>query len=141
MDNKVIIKTHVYFILILIGLLCFSAEMKADKKFTLVIDAGHGGKDPGARGTRINEKQINLAVALKLGQLITSNHSDVQVIYTRKTDRFIELDERANIANRNKADLFISIHTNAVKRGTRPDIRLGFSVRHSERISGFPKLN
>lgn len=118
MDDKVIVKTHVYFILILIGLLCFSAEMKADKKFTLVIDAGHGGKDPGARGTRINEKQINLAVALKLGQLITSNHSDVKVIYTRKTDRFIELDERANIANRNKADLFISIHTNAVKRGS-----------------------
>lgn len=118
MDDKVIIKTHIYFILILIGLLCFSAETKADKKFTLVIDAGHGGKDPGARGTRINEKQINLAVALKLGQLITSNHSDVKVVYTRKTDRFIELDERADIANRNKADLFISIHTNAVKRGS-----------------------
>lgn len=89
-----------------------------EKTFTVVIDAGHGGKDPGARGTVINEKAINLAVALKLGSLISEKHSDVKVIYTRKTDVFIELDERANIANRNKADLFISIHTNAVKRGS-----------------------
>lgn len=89
-----------------------------EKTFTVVIDAGHGGKDPGARGTIINEKEINLSVALKLGKLIEEHHDDVRVIYTRKTDRFIELDERANIANRNKADLFISIHTNAVKRGS-----------------------
>lgn len=89
-----------------------------EKTFTVVIDAGHGGKDPGARGANINEKVINLAVALKLGRLIENNAEDVRVIYTRKTDRFIELDERANIANRNKADLFISIHTNAVKRGS-----------------------
>ena len=86
--------------------------------FTVVIDAGHGGKDPGARGARINEKAINLAVALKLGGLIEQRSEGVKVIYTRKTDRFIELDERADIANRNKADLFISIHTNAVKRGS-----------------------
>lgn len=90
----------------------------AAKTFIVVIDAGHGGKDPGAKGTLVNEKEINLAVALKLGRLIEENHSDVRVIYTRKTDRFIELDERANIANRNKADLFISIHTNAVRRGS-----------------------
>lgn len=88
-----------------------------DKTFTLVIDAGHGGKDPGARGTIIDEKVINLSVALKLGALISETNEDVRVIYTRKTDCFIELDERANIANRNKADLFISIHTNSVKRG------------------------
>ena len=89
-----------------------------EKTFTVVIDAGHGGKDPGARGANINEKEINLAVALKLGRLIENNAEDVRVIYTRKTDCFIELDERANIANRNKADLFVSIHTNAVKRGS-----------------------
>ena len=89
-----------------------------EKTFTVVIDAGHGGKDPGARGTVINEKAINLSVALKLGDKIAAGHDDVKVIYTRKTDRFIELDERANIANRNKADLFISIHTNSVKKGS-----------------------
>lgn len=89
-----------------------------DKTFTVVIDAGHGGKDPGARGTIIDEKEINLSVALKLGGLITTTNEDVRVIYTRQTDRFIELDERANIANRNKADLFISIHTNSVKKGS-----------------------
>lgn len=96
----------------------FSARCKADKKFTLVIDAGHGGKDPGARGTKINEKKINLAVALKLGELVSSGFNDVNVVYTRKTDRFIDLDERADIANRAKADLFISIHTNSIKKGS-----------------------
>ncbi len=88
------------------------------KNFIVVIDAGHGGKDPGAKGSSINEKTINLAVALKVGKLISAQHSDVNVIYTRKTDVFVELDERANIANRNKADLFISIHTNSVKKGS-----------------------
>lgn len=81
--------------------------------FTLVIDAGHGGKDPGAISKRSKEKDINLAVALALGKLVESNCPDVKVVYTRKTDVFVELDERCNIANRAKADLFISIHTNA----------------------------
>lgn len=90
----------------------------AAETFVVVIDAGHGGKDPGAKGAIVNEKEINLAVALKLGRLIEENHRDVRVVYTRKTDRFIELDERAEIANRHKADLFISIHTNAVRRGS-----------------------
>lgn len=81
--------------------------------FTLVIDAGHGGKDPGAMGNGAKEKNINLAVALAFGKLVEQNCKDVKVVYTRKTDVFVELNERANIANRNKADLFISIHTNA----------------------------
>lgn len=83
------------------------------KPFTMVIDAGHGGKDPGAIGKTSKEKDINLKVALALGKLIEDNLKDVSVVYTRKTDVFVELDQRANIANKNKADLFISIHTNA----------------------------
>lgn len=92
------------------------AATSADK-FKLVIDAGHGGHDAGAIGTYSKEKNINLNVALAFGKLVEANCSDVKVIYTRKTDVFIPLEERANIANRNKADLFISIHTNALPKG------------------------
>ncbi|HIP36865.1 MAG TPA: N-acetylmuramoyl-L-alanine amidase [Crocinitomix sp.] len=80
---------------------------------TIVIDAGHGGKDPGCRGGHTREKDVTLAIALKLGEFIEKKYPDVNVIYTRKTDVFVELDERAKIANRNKADLFICIHANA----------------------------
>lgn len=111
-------KSFLYINLLFVLFFFLPGLQAREKTFTVVIDAGHGGKDPGARGANINEKEINLAVALKLGRLIENNAEDVRVIYTRKTDRFIELDERANIANRNKADLFISIHTNAVKRGS-----------------------
>src|ERR1700741_5406203 len=83
---------------------------------TVVIDAGHGGKDPGCNGDSHNEKDVTLAVALKLGKLIEENLKDVKVIYTRKTDVFVELEERAQIANRNEADLFISIHCNAAAK-------------------------
>ena len=79
----------------------------------VVIDAGHGGKDPGCSGKGSREKTIALGIALKLGKLIEDNHKDVKVVYTRKSDVFVELDERANIANKNKADLFICIHANA----------------------------
>ncbi len=79
----------------------------------IVIDAGHGGQDPGCNGVSHLEKDISLSVALKFGQLIEENCKDVKVIYTRKTDVFVSLDERAAIANRNKANLFISIHCNA----------------------------
>jgi N-acetylmuramoyl-L-alanine amidase len=89
----------------------------ADKRFTLVIDAGHGGHDAGALGAFSKEKDINLSVALAFGRDVEQNCPDVKVIYTRKTDVFVPLDDRANIANKNKADLFMSIHTNALPSG------------------------
>lgn len=81
----------------------------------IVIDAGHGGHDPGAVGKKYKEKDIALSVALKLGSLIKSAFPDMEVIYTRKTDEFVELYRRAQIANSNKADMFISIHCNSAK--------------------------
>lgn len=103
------------FIAIISLLLCCSAiAMAADKKFTLVIDAGHGGKDPGTRGKTCREKDIALKTALAFGRYVEANCPDVKVIYTRKTDVFVELQERADIANRNHADLFVSIHVNSV---------------------------
>lgn len=86
------------------------------KDFVVVIDAGHGGHDPGAIGKISKEKNINLNVALKVGNLIKKNCNDVKVIYTRSKDVFIPLARRAEIANNAKADLFISIHTNALAK-------------------------
>lgn len=83
------------------------------KKFVLVIDAGHGGHDPGCHGNKHKEKDVALAVALKLGKYLEENCPDVKVVFTRKTDVFLELNERAKIANDNNADLFICIHCNA----------------------------
>lgn len=80
---------------------------------TIVIDPGHGGKDPGCNGSLYNEKDISLGIALKLGEILEKNLKDVKIIYTRKTDVFVELEKRAQIANNNEADLFISIHCNA----------------------------
>jgi N-acetylmuramoyl-L-alanine amidase len=89
------------------------SPLNAYKVKTVVIDAGHGGHDSGCLGASSKEKEITLALALQLGNYIETKLPDVQVIYTRKTDKFIALEERAAIANRNKADLFISIHCNA----------------------------
>ena len=92
---------------------CLSVNAATKRPFVLVIDAGHGGKDAGAVGQLTKEKDINLNVALALGRLVEQNCPDVKVIYTRKTDVFVTLQGRADIANRNKADLFISVHTNS----------------------------
>ena len=89
----------------------------ANRRFTLVIDPGHGGHDAGALGAISKEKNINLSVALQFGKYVERNMPDVRVIYTRKTDVFIPLKQRANIANRANADLFISVHTNALPAG------------------------
>ena len=108
-------------ILVAVGvlLLAFPAMSapEAAKRFKLVIDAGHGGHDAGAVGAFSKEKNINLSIALAFGKLVEANCPDVTVIYTRKTDKFVPLQERADIANRAGADLFISVHTNALPGG------------------------
>ncbi len=88
------------------------------KKWVVVIDAGHGGKDPGCHGKKYKEKDVALSVALKLGKYLEQNDKNVKVIYTRTTDVFIPLNERAEIANRNHADFFICVHCNASRDKT-----------------------
>lgn len=106
-------------ITLLLALMCMLVvtAFAANKRFTLVIDPGHGGHDAGARGAISMEKNINLTVALHFGKYVEQNMPEVRVIYTRKQDVFIPLHERANIANRANADLFISVHTNALPAG------------------------
>lgn len=91
----------------------FFALTLSAKQFTVVLDPGHGGKDPGAVGKKGQEKNINLNVALTVGKMINEKHPDVKVVYTRETDKYVTLQERPNIANKADGDLFISIHTNA----------------------------
>ena len=98
----------------IILLLCPVILWASPERFTLVIDAGHGGHDAGAVGAKAKEKDINLRTALAFGSYVERNCPDVRVVYTRKTDKFVALHERAEIANRAKADLFISIHTNSL---------------------------
>lgn len=114
-----------FFVTMLLFGILVAATGAGKKTFTLVIDPGHGGHDSGAVGAMSKEKNINLNVALAFGRLVETNCPDVNVIYTRKTDVFIPLGERANIANRNKADLFISVHTNALPKGR---VARGFEV-------------
>ena len=99
----------------LITMLLFAvAVMAANRKFTLVIDAGHGGTDHGAPGSYSKEKDLTLKYALAFGRYVEDNSPDVRVVYTRKTDVFVTLAGRADIANKCNADLFLSFHINAV---------------------------
>jgi len=84
-----------------------------DGKFTVVLDAGHGGHDPGAMGSFMREKDINLSIVLELGAIIERNFKDVKVVYSRKTDKYLTLQERADVVNNNHADLFLCIHSNS----------------------------
>lgn len=93
------------------------AVAAAEQTFTVVIDAGHGGKDPGCLGKLTNEKTVTLNVAKALGRMIEDSCKDVTVVYTRSDDRYLTLQQRANVANRNKGNLFISIHVNSLERG------------------------
>lgn len=102
------------FLTIIFSILFFCIQTLA---FTVVIDPGHGGRDVGALGRVSKEKDINLKVALALGDLIKKNYPGIKVVYTRSKDTFVELGRRAAIANTAKADLFISIHTNSTAAG------------------------
>jgi len=110
------IKKYVFvsrFYVLLAVLFITTSLIAQDSKFTVVLDAGHGGHDPGAQGAISREKDINLAVTLDLGEIIEQKFKDVKVIYTRKTDKYLTLQERADVVNNNHADLFICVHTNA----------------------------
>ena len=106
---------NILFIFLFLAALHAGAAEK--RPFVLVIDAGHGGRDAGAVGSVTKEKVLTLRYALAFGEMVERNCPDVKVVYTRKTDRFLELWQRAEIANKQKADLFVSVHINALPRG------------------------
>lgn len=109
-------KIQLLITLIIIALISKTSEASLGAPYrikTVVIDAGHGGHDVGCLGSHSKEKDVTLSLALKLGKQLEENYPDIKVIYTRKTDVFIGLIERAEIANKAKADLFISLHCNA----------------------------
>lgn len=99
--------------------LCQQVCAESNEPFTIVIDAGHGGRDYGCEGDVTNEKTIVLDVARRLGSMIAKEHPEVKIIYTRDKDVFVTLSDRAAIANRARADLFVSIHVNSIDRRTK----------------------
>ena len=116
-NNKIVRLLILTFIIISVGSSVFAQSNGSSKIKCVVIDPGHGGHDPGtiSAGAKYKEKDIVLAVSLKLGSLIKSKYPDIKVLYTRSTDKFVPLAERSDFANRNNADLFISVHVNATK--------------------------
>lgn len=117
-NPKCSIGSILWIVLLLLAVFCSVHPLEAqrkNKRFTVVIDAGHGGKDTGATAGGVREKDINLAVAIRVKNKIAERHPEVKIIMTRNSDVFIPLNQRARIANTNKADLFISIHTNSAK--------------------------
>lgn len=111
-NNNINIIVFILVLPFILVLLSSFTTVNAEKKWVIVIDAGHGDNDPGAIGAISYEKNITLAIALKTGEYIEQNLKNAKVIYTRKNDTFVELKDRATIANKNNADLFISIHAN-----------------------------
>lgn len=106
------------------------AARQSKQKFVVVIDAGHGGKDPGAQDNGVKEKDVNLGVALKLGEFLKKNLKDVKVIYTRDKDEYLTLQERAEKANKANANLFISLHVNSADAANPRRISLAGSSVH-----------
>ena len=103
------------YLFLVLSLFATFTVVAQDSRFVIVIDAGHGGHDPGAIGDISREKDINLSISLELGTIIEQNFKDVKVVFTRKSDEYLTLQERADIVNNNHADLFICIHTNSTK--------------------------
>jgi N-acetylmuramoyl-L-alanine amidase len=124
--NIVLLVRNIRFVLLVVAITLLISDSFAQngsgKKFTVCIDAGHGGGQPGTYGKFTKEKDLTLNVALKLGKILEENMPEVKVVYTRKTDLTIGLKERAKVANDNHADLFISIHANSLPDNT-PDSR------------------
>lgn len=121
----------IFILLTLVSLCSFamtkpSTDSTNNKTFIIVIDPGHGGKDPGTLGAQTHEKDIALEVSMELGRIIKANIPNTKIIYTRLSDKFVTLRRRAEIANENRADLFISIHCNSV----------GGSAAHRNAIKG-----
>src|SRR5665648_212144 len=110
--NNIYTVKLIFLIIALVIISGSASALKNNKGWIIVIDAGHGGKDPGALGATSYEKNITLPVALKTGEYIEQNIKNVTVIYTRKNDTFVDIRDRADIANKNRAHLFISIHAN-----------------------------